>query len=138
MDVNIITFCDSVHNYNGKLIIVGTLNTLASERFPTFLSNVSFVTTLTFTSAETGHHVSHLRFSKKDNPNLILIDVDMPIDVREPAIGDFAYVNLYGSLSGMPIAEPGTYVATLSVEGVQRQIELNVVQAADPAFEVVN
>lgn len=131
MNIDIITFCDSAHDYNGKLVIAGTFNTITANSFPVIPSEFSFVVNASFEPAEFGHHKGCFKIYKKDKPDLILVNIGMPINVGNANPGQKAYMNICGSLAGTPIPEPGTYVASFEIGALKREIELyaNIVTA---------
>ena len=126
MNVDIITFCESVHNYEGKLVIVGTFNTLTTDKFPVLPRDFSFAVSISFDPSECGEYAGNLKLYKKDNPGISLVDINMPLTIQPSATGQKSFANLSGSLVGVSIPEPGTYVASFEIGNLKREIELYV------------
>lgn len=126
MNVDIFTFCESVHNYNGKLVIVGTFNAVDSAIFPFCPSEISLVINLALDESDSSDFTGNLKIYKKDNDKIILIDVPVPIHSTLSNKGGKSYVNFIGSLAGIIIPEPGHYVAALSIGDFKREIDLYV------------
>lgn len=126
MNIDIITFCESVHNYDGKLVIVGTFNNLNADQFPTIPRDFSFALSISFDPSECGQYKGSLKIYKKDKPEMELVNTDMPLDIKRSDAGRKSFANLSGSLVGIAIPEPGTYVASFEVGTLKREIDLYV------------
>lgn len=131
MNIDIITFCESVHNYDGKLVIVGTFNTLTTERFPAIPREFSFALSISFDPTECGSYEGKLKLFKKDNPELNLIDLKMPMTIQKSDSGQKSFANFSGSLVGVAIPEQGTYIASFEIGDLKRDIELYVNSTGD-------
>ena len=128
MNVDIFTFCESVHNYNGKLVIVGTFNAIDSSKFPFCPTELSLVINVAIDEADGKDFTGRLIINKKDNDKITLIDVPVPIQNTLSHNGGKSYVNFIGSLAGIIIPEPGHYVAVLTIDDFKREIDLYVTE----------
>ena len=56
MKVDIFTLCDSAQEYGGKLIIIGTFNSIYGKEFPTLHPEFALVARVVFGEDEKGVH----------------------------------------------------------------------------------
>ena len=56
MDIQIATLCDFAADYNGKLVISGTFDTLAARALPVVHPSCSLALRFCFTQEDSGRH----------------------------------------------------------------------------------
>lgn len=129
MNVDIFTFCESVHNYNEKLVIVGTFNAIDSPKFPFRPSELSLVLNISLDKEDGETLEGDLKIYKRDNKEIVLLDVPISLNATFPDKAVKAYVNFMGSLVGIIIPEPGNYVASVTIGDYSREIDLYVTES---------
>lgn len=127
MNIDIMTFCESVHEAEGKLAIVGTFNTIVSETYPMKPSELSFALSVSFDKTD-NQDKGLWKIYKKEDPSIILLDTEFPIELPERHPERKPVLNFYGSLVGMPIPVPGTYISKIEIGDLAREIELYAVE----------
>ena len=65
MIVDIFTLCDSAKEYQGKLVIVGTFNTISAIQFPATHPELAIVARIVMGNQEKGKHTLKISIKKK-------------------------------------------------------------------------
>lgn len=130
MEVDIFTLCDSAQEYSGKLIIIGTFNSIYAKEFPTLHPEFALVARVVFGEDEKGIH--NIDFSiKKDNEDVyIMLPGQMTADTTNTK-GKDAVINVVVKGNNIPIPSAGTYIVTLKVDDQVWKSELHVVKVED-------
>lgn len=115
MKVDIFTLCDSAQEYNGKLVIVGTFNSIYAEQFPTLHPEFALVARLVFDENERGKH--HVNFSiKKNDEDIYIMHPEEMIADTTPTEGKDTVINVVMKGVDIPIPSAGTYTISLRVD----------------------
>lgn len=128
MKVDIFTLCDSAQEYNnGKLVIVGTFNSIYAKNFPADYPEFALVARIMFSETEKGVH--NIKFSiKKENEDVFILPVGEMTADNTDSKGKETTVNIVVKGNNIPIASPGIYIVTLDVDGIVWKSDLNVYQ----------
>ncbi|MCL1615052.1 hypothetical protein M3090_01325 [Bacteroides sp. ET71] len=130
MKVDIFTLCDSAQEYGGKLIIVGTFNSIYAKEFPTLHPEFALVARVVFSENEKGVHKIDFSVKKNDENVYIMPPGQMTADTTNTK-GKDAIINVVVKGNNIPIPSDGTYVVTLKVDDKVWESDLHVVKVED-------
>ncbi len=116
MDVQIASLCDAAVDYNGKLCLMGTFDTIMASQFPSTHPYCSIAMRIVFQDSEQGRHQLKVTLIDADGHNL-LPKLEPVLDVRMPENMFFATTNLVFNLQGMKFERPGQYSIDLTMDG---------------------
>lgn len=119
MEIEIFTLCDFAQDNNGKLIIVGTFDSIAAKTFPVRHPACSLACRLRFAKKEFGPHTATIRFIDQQNAELVQ-PLEAEIMVGEPKIGDHSTINLVINYNNIEFKNPGRYSFELYMDGEWR------------------
>lgn len=127
MKVDIFTLCDNAQEYNGKLVIIGTFNSIQSKEFPTIHPEFALVAKITFGENEKGKHMIGFSIKKKDEDIYIMQPDKMDADTTNTK-GKYAVINMVVKGNGITIPSAGTYIVTLKVDDKVWETDLYVLK----------
>ena len=130
MKVDIFTLCDSAQEYGGKLIIVGTFNSIYAKEFPTLHPEFALVARVVFSENEKGVHKIDFSVKKNDENVYIMPPGQLTADTTNTK-GKDAIINVVVKGNNIPIPSDGTYVVTLKVDDKVWESDLHVVKVED-------
>ena len=130
MDIQIATLCDHAADYNGKMVVSGTIDVLSAPQLPIIQPQCCLAIRLCITPDDNGPHKFSVNIIDGDGKSLddkMPIDADMPIEIPEDV--PFVTRNLILNLQGLRFHEVGVYFVDISIDNelVQR-LPLRVVQ----------
>ncbi len=119
MDIQIATLCDFAADYNGKLVISGTFDTLAARALPVVHPSCALALRFCFTQEDKGKHKLSINIINEDgeslDPNNMPIepefDVELPNDVP------FLTRNIVMNLQGLRFPQDGIYSIDIGCDG---------------------
>ncbi len=115
MRVDILTLCDSAQEYNGKLVIVGTFNTIKAKEYPSVHSGFSVVARIIFDEDERENNYDIEISIKKENEDVFVMPLTtLPINVSNFK-GENPTINLLMKGQDVQIPKSGTYIVRLKV-----------------------
>lgn len=131
MDIQIATLCDFAADYQGKLVISGTFDTLAARALPVVHPLCSLAMRFCFTSEDEGRHTLSINLIDEDGQSLD--PENMPIkpefEVRLPAGIPFLTRNIIMNLQGLRFTKAGIYSIDLGVdEELLQRLPLRILQ----------
>ncbi len=129
MDIQIATLCDHAADYNGKMVISGTFETLAARQFPVVHPHCCLALRVCVTPEDSGEHKMEINIIDEDGKK---IDDKMPMKanfpVELPDSISFLSRNIVLNLQGLKFEKEGVYFADVSVDGeLMSRIPLRVV-----------
>lgn len=127
MKVDIFTLCDSAQEYGGKLIIIGTFNSIYGKEFPTLHPEFALVARVVFGEDEKGVHNIDFSIKKNGEEVYIMPPGQMTADTTNTK-GKDAIINVVVKGNNIPIPSEGTYVVTLKVDDKVWESDLHVVK----------
>ena len=130
MKVDIFTLCDSAQEYGGKLIIVGTFNSIYAKEFPTLHPEFALVARVVFSENEKDVHKIDFSVKKNDENVYSMPPGQMTADTTNTK-GKDAIINVVVKGNNIPIPSDGTYVVTLKVDDKVWESDLHVVKVED-------
>ena len=131
MDIQIATLCDFAADYNGKLVISGTFDTLAARQLPVVHPSCSLALRFCFTPEDSGRHKLSINIINEDGEPLD--PKNMPIEpefeVQLPAGVPFLTRNVILNLQGLQFPKGGIYSIDLGCDGeLLMRLPLRIVQ----------
>ncbi len=135
MDIQIATLCDFAADYNGKMVISGTIDVLAAPALPIVQPHCCLALRLCITPEDNGNHKFSVNIIDGDGKSLdekMPIDADMPVELPEDV--PFLTRNLILNFQGLRFPEAGVYFIDISIDDelVQR-IPIRTVKMDAPA-----
>ena len=114
MKIDILTFCDNAQEYNNKLVIVGTFNSIAAPQFPAIHKELAIAIRVIWDSNDIGDH--HISISiKKESEDVYLVNpTEIGVFTIKGLEGDGIHVNnIIVRLNNLYLPSEGKYVASL-------------------------
>ncbi len=119
MDIQIATLCDFAADYNGKLVISGTFDTLAARALPVVHPSCALAMRFCFTQEDVGRHKLSINIINEDgdslDPNNMPIEPEF--DVQLPKGVPFLTRNIVMNLQGLRFPEDGIYSIDIGCDG---------------------
>lgn len=127
MKVDIFTLCDNAQEYDGKLIIIGTFNSIYAKEFPTLHPEFALVARVVFGEDEKGFH--NIDFSiKKNSEDVYIMPLGQMTADTTHTKGKEAVINVVVKGNNILIPSAGTYVVTLKVDDKVWESDLHVIK----------
>ncbi|MDH4445760.1 MAG: hypothetical protein QE267_11615 [Akkermansiaceae bacterium] len=119
MDIQIATLCDFASDYNGKLVISGTFDTLAARAVPVVHPSCTLAMRFCFTPEDIGRHKLSINIINEDgeslDPNNMPIEPEF--EVQLPKNVPFLTRNIVMNLQGLRFQEEGIYSIDIGCDG---------------------
>lgn len=127
MNFDIFTLCDSAQEYEGRMIIVGTFNTINVTKLPTVYSEFAIAAKITLDQEykkSNSEHTVKIYIKKSDSDLYLLPPFEHKI--RTDKTPDFSDLNLVMRFNGIPIKEDGRYIVTIELDSIKKETNLFV------------
>jgi hypothetical protein len=108
MTIQIAVLCDAATDYNGKLNLLGTFDTIITNQLPAIHPQCSIVLRMSFNRIEEGQHKVKVNFVDEDG-KFVMPSIDMPVDVAVPADANFLVRNFIINIQQLKFDKPGQY-----------------------------
>ncbi len=118
MNIQVAVLCDAATDYNGKLNILGTFDTIVTNQLPAVHPQCSIALRLAFSRIEEGSHKLKLNFVDEDG-KFVMPSIDMPVDVLIPSEVNFLVRNFIINIQQLKFEKPGQYSIDLAINGRQ-------------------
>ena len=133
MDIQIATLCDFASDYNGKLVISGTFDTLAARAVPVVHPSCALALRFCFTQEDAGRHKLSINIINEDGEPLD--PKNMPIEpefeVKLPENVPFLTRNMVMNLQGLKFPDTGIYSIDIGCDGeILVRLPLRVVKVS--------
>lgn len=136
MDIQIASLCDAATDFNGKLCLLGTFDTILAQQMPATHPQCSIALRIVFSRIEEGPHKVRMSFVNDDGKP-IMPSIDIPVDVTLPSDATFLARNFVVNIQQMKFEQPGHYAIHVAIDGRQEaSIPLAVKQVANPSEAV--
>jgi hypothetical protein len=131
MDIQIATLCDFAADYNGKLVISGTFDTLAARALPVVHPSCALAMRFCFMQEDTGRHKLSINIINEDGESLD--PKNMPIEpefeVKLSKDVPFNTRNIVMNLQGLRFNDDGIYSIDIGCDGeILMRLPLRVVK----------
>lgn len=125
MKVELFTLCDGAYNYNGKLTIVGTMDTFTVSALPASVGFGIAIKVLLLPE-DAGSHVLKVSFVNPDgsnHPGELNVNFD-----AKPSVEPF-HISLAANINGLPFHQDGIHKVIVSLDdksAIESSIVVNV------------
>ena len=118
MDIQVAVLCDAATEYNLKLNILGTFDTIYTAQLPAVHPQCSIALRMTFNKVEEGAHKVKLNFVDEDG-KLVMPSIDIPLEVAVPDETIFISRNFIVNIQQLKFEKPGLYAIDIAMDGRQ-------------------
>lgn len=135
MDIQIASLCDFAADYNGKLVVSGTFDTLAARALPVVHPMCALALRFCFTQEDVGRHKLSINIINEDGDSLD--EKNMPIEpefeVQLPPNTPFLTRNLIMNLQGLRFQKDGIYSVDIGCDGeLVMRLPIRIVKVEQP------
>lgn len=116
MNVQIAVLCDAATDYNGKLNLLGTFDTVLTHQMPAVHPQCSVALRIVFEKIEEGPHRVKMNFVDEDG-KFIMPSIEMPFDVALPADASLLARNFIVNIQQLKFDKPGQYAIDIAIDG---------------------
>ncbi|MEO7299490.1 MAG: hypothetical protein ABI042_13050 [Verrucomicrobiota bacterium] len=116
MTIQLAVLCDAATDYNGKLNILGTFDTIFAQQFPASHPQCSVALRVSYSKMEEGNHTLKINFVDEDGQS-IMPSVDIPVEVILPGDTTFISRNFVLNIQQLKFDSAGLYAIELSSDG---------------------
>jgi hypothetical protein len=116
MTIQVAVLCDAAADYNGKLSLLGTFDTIFSPVIPTQHPQCAVAVRIGFERMEEGPHTLEVSFVDEDG-HPIMREMKLPGEVVFPPEATFASRNFIVNIQQMVFAKEGLYSVNLAMDG---------------------
>ena len=132
MDIQVAVLCDAATDYNLKLNILGTFDTIYAAQLPAIHPQCSIALRMTFSKGEEGQHKVMLNFVDEDGKR-VMDGIPISLDVVVPEDTIFVSRNFVINIQQLKFEKPGLYSIDIAMDGRQEgSIPLLVKQITPP------
>lgn len=118
MEVQIAALCDSASDYNGKLCLLGTFDTIISQTFPFFHPYCSIALRMIFREDDEGVFPVKINIVNEDGQPLVP-PIEGSIDIKIPDDAIFFTRNIVFNLQHLKFERAGFYSIDVAINGRQ-------------------
>jgi hypothetical protein len=116
MEIQVATLCDSAMDYNSKLCVLGTFDTIGSRAVPIVHPQAALALRICFREQDAGSHTLSIRLIDADGNNSMQ-PLEAAIDIAIPEGTEFITRNMILNFQPLQFKEAGTYAFEVSVGG---------------------
>ena len=131
MDIQVAVLCDAATDYNLKLNILGTFDTIYAAKMPAIHPQCSIALRMTFSKGEEGTHSVNLNFVDEDG-KLVMPSIPINMDVAVPDDSIFISRNAIVNIQQLKFEKPGLYSIDIAMDGRQEGSIPLLVKAMPP------
>ena len=115
MTIQVAVLCDAATDYNGKLNLLGTFDTIYAPQMPQQHPQCSIAVRIAFDRNEEGRHILNMNFVDEDGQP-IMNSMQIPVEVDFPADATFISRNLVVNILQLTFSKAGLYSVDLSMD----------------------
>jgi hypothetical protein len=116
MTIQVAVLCDAATDYNGKLNLLGTFDTIYTPQLPAQHPQCSIATRIAFDRIEEGQHKLVVNFVDEDGQP-IMHSMDVSVDATFPPDATFISRNFIVNIQQLNLEKTGLYSIDLSIDG---------------------
>lgn len=116
MTIQLAVLCDAATDYNGKLNILGTFDTIFAQQFPAAHPQCSVALRISFSKMEEGQHALKINLVDEDGKS-IMPPVDIPVEIILPGDATFLSRNFVLNIQQLKFSAAGLYAIEIAVDG---------------------
>ncbi len=131
MNIQVAVLCDSAIEYQNRLCILGTFDTIGTHQLPATKLQCSIALQILWTKIEEGTHTIKTRFMDDDgNPTLEAVNSSVKISV--PPTSSFLTTNHILNIQQLKFIRTGNYLIVIDIDGnMKAEIQLQVLQTEE-------
>ena len=118
MTIQVAVLCDAATEYNGKLNLLGTFDTLYAPKLPAHHPRCSVAIRIAFDRNEEGPHHLHIHFVDEDGQRIIQ-STEVPVEVAFPPDATFISRNFIVNFQQLKFDKTGLYSVDLVLDDRQ-------------------
>jgi len=115
MTIQVAVLCDAATDYNGKLNLLGTFDTIYAPQLPVHHPQCSVALRIAFDRMEEGPHHLTIHFVDEDGQP-ILPGTEVPVEVTFPADATFISRNFIVNIQQLKFDKTGLYSVDLILD----------------------
>lgn len=116
MQLSLISLCDAASDYQGKLCVLGTFDTLAAAQFPVAHPQCALALRIIFKPEDEGKHTLGIELRDESGKSL-MPPIEPSIEIKFPEATPFLSRNLVLNLQRLSFENPGLYHFVVSSDG---------------------
>ena len=116
MDIQVATLCDAANDYNGKLCVLGTFDTIGSRSLPVVHQNCVLALRICFRAVDEGEHDLAIRIIDADGEDVINPLPPVKFDIRLPQEVEFVTRNMIIHFQALQFSKAGTFSLDIAVD----------------------
>ena len=118
MTIQVAVLCDAAADYNGKLNLLGTFDTILTPQLPVMHPQCAVALRVTFDRGEEGPHKLGLNFVDEDGQPIMPPINNIPVDITFPADATFLSRNFLVNFQHLKFDKAGLYsIDSVSMDG---------------------
>ena len=118
MTIQVAVLCDAATDYNSKLNLLGTFDTILAAQLPAQHPQCAVAIRIAFDRAEEGTHQLSMNFVNEDGQP-IMPPINVPVEIVFPADATFLSRNFVVNIQQLKFEQAGLYGIDLSMDGRQ-------------------
>jgi hypothetical protein len=135
MEIQVATLCDSAMDYNSKLCVLGTFDTIGSRATPIVHPQCALALRVCFRAADEGAHKMTIRMINADGKDMMQA-LEANVDIRMPEGSDFITRNMILNFQPLRFESGGQYSFEVAFDGETHAsvpLRVLVVEASEEA-----
>lgn len=116
MNIQVAALCDAATDYNGKLNLLGTFDTIFTKQLPAIHPQCSIALRIIFSKIEEGSHKVKMNFVDEDG-KFVMPSIDMPVEVALTDDANFLSRNFVINIQQLKFDKPGSYSIDVAING---------------------
>jgi hypothetical protein len=116
MTIQVAVLCDAATDYNSKLNLLGTFDTILVSQVPAQHAQCSVALRIAFDRVEEGSHTLAMNFVDEDGRS-IMPPMNVPVDIVFPSDATFMSRNFVINIQQLKFEQAGLYSIDLSFDG---------------------
>ena len=116
MNIQIACLCDAATDYQGKLNLLGTFDTIFTRKLPAVHPSCAIVLRIIFTRVEADKHRIRIDFVDEDG-KAVIQPLDMPFEIRMPPGAITLSRNFIVNLQQIKFDRAGSYSVDVAIDG---------------------
>jgi hypothetical protein len=128
MNIQVAVLCDSAIEYQNRLCILGTFDTIRTHQLPATKPQFSIALQILWSKIEEGTHTIKTRFMDEDG-NPILKAVNASVKITIPPTSSFVTTNHILNIQQLKFTKAGNYLIVFDIDDdMKTEIQLQVLQ----------
>ena len=116
MDVQVATLCDSAADYNGKLCVLGTFDTICSKQVPVVHPHCALALRVCFQPGDEGSHRFTIKFIDADGKAVMPQLQSDTVEISLPSDAYFLTRNIVINMQRLKFDRVGLFSIDISVD----------------------